>query len=189
MASSDDRFYLMEMSNRPVKYGDIGSLVRIEGVVIGGGGSQAVLMLPGLYLDSNSKTETLNVEEWSDFIHRSDDPEILIGPVPNGSKATLPKIFQRKVRYEISGAVQQKVWAADNFSCQYCGGKLGHVFMTVDHLMPLELGGANDITNFVTACKPCNKAKGSQEPREWCASRSINYEGIIHHLAERVIKV
>src|SRR5579864_8389348 len=130
MPSSDDRFYLMQMGNRPVRYGDVGSLVRIEGVVIGGGGAQAVLMLPGLYLSPEADAETLNIEEWSDFIHRSDNPEILIGPTPNGGGATLPKIFQRKVRYEISGAVQQKVWAADGFKCLYCGGTMGKAFMT-----------------------------------------------------------
>lgn len=174
MPSSDDRFYLLEFKNRPVKYGDIGSLLRIEGLVVGGGGAKAILMLPGMkcLLDPEARlplaTEyELTVEDWSDFIHRSDNPEILVGPKPDGMGATLPKIFQRKVRYEISGAVQQKVWATDGFRCMYCGAEMGKVLMTVDHFIPLELGGKNDTSNYIAACKPCNKKKGSSHPVEF----------------------
>jgi hypothetical protein len=168
MPKSDDRFYLMEMSNRPVKYGDIGSLVRLEGVVIGGGSAKAILMLPGM-ADSRPMNldAELTIEEWSDWLQRSDNPEILVGPSVNGQGATLPKIWHRKLRYEISGAVQQKVWAADGFKCMYCGRKMGDAFMTIDHFVPLELGGKNDVTNYLSACKSCNKSKGSQDPRAW----------------------
>lgn len=173
MPSSDDRFYLLEFRDRPVKYGDIGSLLRIEGLVVGGGGAKAILMLPGMrdaFIRGNlliDEVFELTVEDWSDFIHRSDNPEILVGPKPDGLGATLPKIFQRKVRYEISGAVQQKVWAIDAFGCMYCGARMGDVLMTVDHFIPLELGGKNDTSNYIAACKPCNKKKGSSHPIEF----------------------
>lgn len=189
MPKSDDRFYLMEMRNRPVLHGDIGSLVRIEGVVVGGGGSQAVLLLPGM----NQKPEScsikeLTVEEWSDWLQRSDNPEILVGLSLDGG-APLPKIFHRKLRYEISGAVQQKVWAADNFRCVYCGRKMGEVLLTIDHFMPLELGGKNDISNYLTACKPCNKDKGSEDPGEWLKRRhsSSHVSDFQLHLKNRKI--
>lgn len=171
MPSSDDRFYLLEFRDRPVKYGDIGSLLRIEGLVVGGGGEKAILMLPGMKCVDPEHgypfEYELTVEDWSDFIQRSDNPEILVGPIPNGSQATLPKIFQRKVRYEVSGAVQQKVWAFDAFNCMYCGAEMGKVLMTVDHFIPLELGGKNDTSNYIAACKPCNKKKGSSHPIEF----------------------
>ena len=189
MPSSDDRFYLLEMSNRPAVWGDLGNLLKIEGVVIGGGGAQEILMLPGIAGRFPATFRNLDVSEWSDFIQFSDDPQILIGPKPNGSAATLPKIFHRKVRYEISGAVQQKVWAADGFKCVYCGRKMGEVLMTVDHFVPLELGGKNDVTNFVTSCKPCNKAKGSQDPKAWRGFRVHTREGLEQYLASRKIKV
>lgn len=184
MPKSDDRFYLLEMKTRPVLYGDIGSLVRIEGIVVGGGGMHSVLYLPGCMSKPDMLVE-LNLAEWSDFIQRSDNPEVLVGPVPNGSNATLPKIFQRKLRYEISGAVQQKVWAADGFQCVYCGAKMGAVLMTIDHFRPLEFGGVNNETNFLTACKPCNKGKGNQEPIAFCKDKKFDYERIAKHLQER----
>ena len=183
--SSGDRFYLMEMSNRDVLYGDIGSLIRIEGLVIGGGGrDKAILMLPGIKAPEgmyppNTKLIFMDVEEWSDFIRRSDDPEILVG---------LAKIFQRKIRYEISGSVQQKVWAADGFQCQYCGTKMGQSLMTIDHFIPLELGGKNEKGNYLTACKPCNKDKGSQDPKGWIARRFPDNAGLEEFLAEYLVR-
>lgn len=179
--ASDDRFYLMEMRNRPVKYGDIGSLIRIEGLVIGGGGVQAILMLPGMkdpiyeYFQDGNRVlrKELTIEEWSDFIRRSDDPEILVGPA---------KIFQRKLRYEVSGAIQQKVWVADGFKCIYCGTKMGERLMTIDHFIPLELGGKNEVGNYLTSCKPCNKKKGSQDPKEFCKA---DYDRVSEYLRTR----
>jgi len=173
--ASDDRFYLLEFRNRPVKYGDIGSLLKIEGLVVGGGGAKAILMLPGFECRKTSEYE-LTVEEWSDFIQRSDNPEILIGPA---------KIFQRKVRYEISGSVQQRIWAADGFKCAYCGAKMGKSLMTIDHFVPLELGGKNNASNYLTACKPCNKDKGSEDPETWCARRGYDFNATKRYLELR----
>lgn len=189
MPKSDERFYLLEFKNRPVQYGDIGSLLRIEGILVGGGGAKAVLLLPGIEFHDIPPTIQLDVEEWSDFIQRSDNPEILVGPKPNGSNATLPKIFQRKLRYEISGAVQQKVWAADGFKCQYCFDHMGDVLMTIDHFMPLELGGKNDVTNFISACKPCNKSKGSQSPHDWKlrSGEKLDVDFYLSYLGDRKV--
>jgi hypothetical protein len=184
---SDDRFYLMAMSNRAVQYGDMGSLIRIEGVVIGGGGAQAVLLLPGMN-DKRTSCQLLelDVEEWSDWLQRSDNPEILVGPVPDGSGATLPKIFHRKLRYEISGAVQQKIWTADHYACVYCGAPMGTALLTVDHFIPLELGGANNTTNYLTSCKADNKAKGSQHPRDFLKKlNKRSFEAIEQYLKNR----
>lgn len=189
MPNSDDRFYLFEFRNRPVMYGDIGSLLRIEGVVYGGGGARGILLLPGTKIDGLTKNprkvaiglETveicqLSTEEWSDFIHRTDDPEILVGPA---------KIFQRKLRWEISGAVQQKIWAADGFKCFYCCRLMGEVLMTIDHFYPLELGGKNDVSNYLSCCKPCNKDKGSEDPKNFCERRMFDFAWIEQYLKTR----
>jgi HNH endonuclease len=182
MPSSSDRFYLMEFRNRPVQYGDIGSLLRIKGVIVGGGGAEAHLYLPGERLLPTNITIVNNMpaEEWSDFIHRSDDPEILVGPA---------KVFQRKLRWEISSGIQQKVWAADGFRCMYCGSMMGNTLLTIDHFQPLELGGRNDVTNFLSACKPCNKAKGSMAPMEWVAFKKtlMTYEQYFKYLLMRKV--
>lgn len=185
MSNSSDRFYLLEMRNRPAVYGDVGSLLKIEGIVVGGSGASVVLLLPSAGdSDIERVPYVLSDSEWSDFIRRSDDPEILTG----GPDGNTPKIFQRKLRYEISGAVQQKVWAVDGFKCMYCGAKMGQSLMTIDHLIPLELGGENDVTNYLTSCKKCNKDKGSEDPRTWCARRGYSFEGLKRYLANRQIR-
>lgn len=199
MPKSDDRFYLMEMRNRPALHGDIGSLLRIEGVVIGGGEARAIFLLPGTKIEGLTKNprkvgigseiieiRELSVEEWSDWLRRSDNPEILVGPTVDNT-APLPKIFHRKLRYEISGAVQQKVWAADHFACMYCGRKMGEVLLTIDHFQPLELGGKNDISNYLTACKPCNKDKGSQSPLDWLVGKRVRYVDVLKYLETRKV--
>ena len=176
--SSNDRFYQLEFKDRPVFHGDIGSVLKISGIIVSGGGVCSGLLLPSFSGNPLSEISfyELNEEEWDDFIKRSDDPEILIGP---------EKVFHRKVRYEISGAIQQKIWAADEFKCKYCGRKMGDVQLTVDHFMPLELGGKNDTSNYLSACRKCNKDKGNNDPAYWCLLRGISYPGLALYLKNR----
>ncbi len=42
--------------------------------------------------------------------------------------------------------------------CAYCR-KRGK--MTIDHIVPVSRGGANDIENVVSACKACNDRKNN----------------------------
>ncbi len=185
--ASGERFYMLELSHRPAVYGDIGSILKVEGLVIGGEGARVVLMLPDAapfeqFMTnppfSKFQTHRLTMEEWTDFLKRSDDPEILVMPA---------KAFHRKLRYEISGAVQQKVIVADGCKCAYCGVAMGKAQLTMDHFVPLEMGGKNDTSNYLTACRSCNKAKGSMPPRDWCALRGLNYNNLVRQLACRTL--
>jgi hypothetical protein len=164
--ASGDRFYLLEFGSRPALWGDVGSLLRINGLVVGCGEANAVLMLPGLrdsFTDNPGVVLEPTIQEWSDFIQYSDDPLVY---VQEGNA----KVFHRKLRYAISGAVQQKIWRADEFQCVYCGAKMGDTLLTIDHFVPLELGGVNNQTNFVSACRACNKKKGDSTPEQWMAT-------------------
>jgi 5-methylcytosine-specific restriction endonuclease McrA len=51
----------------------------------------------------------------------------------------------------------------DDFTCQYC-----HVTddLTFDHVVPRSRGGRTTWENIVTACAPCNLAKGGRTPQE-----------------------
>ena len=176
--SSGDRFYQLELRHRPALHGDIGSLLKIEGIVVGGGSAQAVLMLPGNSHNTICPIYELSQEQWTDYLQRADSPEVLVGP---------SKAFHRKVRYEISGFVQQKVWLADGLKCMYCDQSMGKVPLTIDHFIPLEMGGANDTSNYLSACRKCNKDKGSEPPRDWCGRRNLNYDHFIQYLATRKV--
>ena len=55
------------------------------------------------------------------------------------------------------------VFLRDSFSCQYCGRTED---LTFDHVIPRSRGGRTTWENIVTACAPCNLAKGGRTPRE-----------------------
>lgn len=50
--------------------------------------------------------------------------------------------------------------------CHYCGVLMFRSEATTDHKVPRARGGINWRTNFVLACYPCNKAKGTSD-YEW----------------------
>lgn len=56
------------------------------------------------------------------------------------------------------------VYLRDRFRCGYCGGKFGMRDLTFDHVVPYSKGGKTSWTNIVTACNPCNLAKGDKSP-------------------------
>jgi HNH endonuclease len=186
--ASGDRFYQLALSHRAALHGDIGSLLKIEGIVIGGEGAQVVMMLPGNELQGASTVRTSNPmitpavpvkvltpEEWSDWLQRSDNPDVLVND-------SLGKAFHRKLRYEISGAVQQKVWVADGCKCMYCGQPMGKVQLTIDHFIPLEMGGRNDPSNYLSACRKCNKDKGGMSPQDWCLLASKTKRNFVFYV-------
>lgn len=186
---SSDRFYMMELRHRAALHGDVGSLLQIEGLVIGGEGARAVFMLPDappfeqfMTNPPVSKFTTLRLtpEQWTDWLQRSDQPEILV-------QDSMEKVFHRKLRYDISGAVQQKVWAADGFKCVFCKQPMGRVQLTIDHWIPLERGGVNDTSNYLSVCRRENKDKGAMDPKEWCELRGYDYMGVVAYLTGRQI--
>jgi 5-methylcytosine-specific restriction endonuclease McrA len=56
---------------------------------------------------------------------------------------------------------KSNVFLRDRFKCQYCSKDLEKKHCTLDHVLPLSLGGKTVWENSVTACGPCNAAKGS----------------------------
>lgn len=53
------------------------------------------------------------------------------------------------------------VFLRDRFTCQYCGQVLAPRGLTFDHVVPRSRGGQTSWENVVTACSPCNSAKGA----------------------------
>jgi 5-methylcytosine-specific restriction endonuclease McrA len=53
--------------------------------------------------------------------------------------------------------------------CAYCGGKTR---LTVDHIVPLALGGSHSIDNAVPACLSCNSSKGARPLLIWMYRQS-----------------
>jgi 5-methylcytosine-specific restriction endonuclease McrA len=58
------------------------------------------------------------------------------------------------------------VYTRDNFTCMYCGDRLGCSELTFDHVLPRSRGGKTRWDNIVTACHDCNRRKGNRTPEQ-----------------------
>ena len=55
---------------------------------------------------------------------------------------------------------RESIKARDGYKCVYCGSTEN---LTIDHVRPKSMGGCDTADNCVTACRPCNQAKGSMQ--------------------------
>ena len=61
---------------------------------------------------------------------------------------------------------RQNVLLRDDYTCQYCGGKLTLRTGTIDHVVPRVKGGRSEWHNTVAACFKCNNRKGQKSLSE-----------------------
>lgn len=66
----------------------------------------------------------------------------------------------------LSKRLRFEVLRRDDYRCRYCGATSEHVLLTVDHVLPVALGGKDDATNLVAACADCNSGKSSATPSD-----------------------
>ncbi len=198
--------YYADQRDRSPILEDIGSMLTVSGLVLQGMGSTLILLHPSaedIHRDACpecampvgephdwlgcgyrgvvggvSGTQPIfvarpSLEDWAEIIRLSDDPQAFVG-----EEGGLRKKLQRKQILAISGETQQRVWARDGFACVYCGAKMGKMLMSIDHFIPLELGGKNDESNYVTSCRRDNKAKGMMMPEEFCRKKGYDFERI-----------
>ena len=75
------------------------------------------------------------------------------------------KIFKdeqlKTKRIIISDDIRDIVYARGNGRCFYCGKKLKKEEMSIEHIIPLQEHGSNDIKNLFCSCKKCNQEKGN----------------------------
>lgn len=64
----------------------------------------------------------------------------------------------------VSKRLRYEILRRDNHACRYCGGIAPDVALTVDHVIPTALGGTDDASNLVSACKDCNAGKSASSP-------------------------
>jgi 5-methylcytosine-specific restriction endonuclease McrA len=53
---------------------------------------------------------------------------------------------------------RREIFLRDDYTCQYCGTRARN--LTLDHVIPRSKGGKHTWDNLVSACGPCNHAKG-----------------------------
>ena len=80
--------------------------------------------------------------------------------------ATIRLNFRVNVNPTVSRFRKRVLFNRDDWSCQYCGKKLGWGNVTIDHVLPKCRGGKTTWKNCVVCCKNCNKVKGARLPHE-----------------------
>lgn len=70
----------------------------------------------------------------------------------------------RKVPYKQIMLTRKNILIRDGHRCQYCGTNRGT--MTVDHILPKNVGGMDTWENLVCACPRCNNVKGDRTPEQ-----------------------
>lgn len=71
---------------------------------------------------------------------------------------------QRK-RY--SQSVREMIYNNAGGHCELCGRKILYKDMTLDHIMPLAMGGEDAVSNLQCTCKACNEFKGRILPDDF----------------------
>jgi hypothetical protein len=61
----------------------------------------------------------------------------------------------------VSKRLRYEILRRDNHACRYCGAAAPEAKLTVDHVVPVTLGGSDEPTNLVTACEACNSGKSA----------------------------
>ena len=102
----------------------------------------------------------------------------------------------RTARETISKRLRFEILRRDRYTCRYCGGSAPDVVLTVDHVIPVTLGGATEPANLAAACKDCNAGKSSvpadaeivadvdQRSARWARAMTVAIEQRASELAE-----
>ena len=64
-------------------------------------------------------------------------------------------------RNSIPKKIRLLVYEKCNHRCGYCGCEIEYKDMQVDHAKPLRIGGEDDISNYMPACRSCNHYKAT----------------------------
>ena len=149
---------------------DIGNTIQLSGGIWSGNDGK-VYFLPfhneiddlwKAYRD-NWHFVKMTLDDWKKFIRQTDVMETQILAKDNEGK--IVKAVLRKTQRQIEQGLQWRVFKRDGYKCRYCG--IDGVPMTVDHLILWEDGGPTIEENLVTACRKCNKLRGSKEYDYW----------------------
>lgn len=103
------------------------------------------------------------------------------GSCRRAKRYDIKKRQNRRYKEFYKSGIRKVIIARDRGVCQYCGRRPRRP--TVDHVVPLSLGGTNDETNLVVACKRCNCIKCDRMPLnlfnaanwiQWKSERALN---------------
>lgn len=72
------------------------------------------------------------------------------------------RVFRTKNAEIIPKLTNESLFERDRYVCGYCGECFHSKVLTRDHILPVCQNGEDKWMNVVTACQPCNNAKGGK---------------------------
>jgi len=102
--------------------------------------------------------ERVNILDFYDRVVRSPNFEMQLPSVVSLKDYVQPQRTPAFTRFN--------VFLRDKFQCQYCTEYFKPAELTYDHVIPRSQGGRTTWENVVTACAPCNLAKGGRTPEQ-----------------------
>ncbi len=64
-------------------------------------------------------------------------------------------------RRKLNKSERLQIYNKCNHRCAYCGCGIEYKDMQVDHVKPLRIGGTDELSNMLPACRSCNHYKAT----------------------------
>ena len=89
------------------------------------------------------------------------------------------EVFAHRSRHRaaISGSIRYRVFTRAKGRCECCGAHEHQAALEVDHIIPKNHGGSDDISNFQALCFRCNAGKRDCD--------SIDFRGVLQSYGHR----
>ena len=106
---------------------------------------------------------------------------------------TLTRNQERRANWQGMNWIRQDarlaIYLRDGLACAYCGDAVEDgAQLTLDHIIPYDDHGSNEVSNLVTCCHRCNSSRGKRPVAIFAAAvadyRGTSPESIVAHIAE-----
>lgn len=123
--------------------------------------------------DTGATAKTNNINEARVFL-TTDKAKERMQKAPGKTKGyyiydidTKSRYYIRNNRIKFPKQVRSLIYNNADGRCVLCGRKILYEDMTLDHIVPLVMNGADDVRNLQATCKICNQFKGSILPDDF----------------------
>jgi len=99
------------------------------------------------------------------FELKEEIPSTQMGFFQNIISVKLKKHFgemPKKQRNPLTKSNRIDVLQRDNYKCKLCGISSKQTPLQVDHILPVDRGGGDEMKNLITLCVPCNQSKSNR---------------------------
>ncbi len=134
----------------------VGRILRNHGVVEKNGKEYRLLDYESFSPDQTDHIVRLCEQKLADYVARRGE-----------------RVWQhrRLSKGEISGTIKYEVLKKAQFHCELCGISADIKALEVDHIIPRNQGGTDDLSNFQALCYSCNSMKRDRDSTDFRARR------------------